>query len=297
MADIVPGIGIIGGSGLYQIEGLEAAMELKLETPWGPPSDVIVGGTFAGRQVYFLPRHGRGHRIMPHEINHRANIYALRSLGVRWIICVTAVGSLRKRYEPRHIVLPSQFFDRMSGRDRHTFFGNGIVAHVSFADPISERLRDLLAEAAMEVGATVHNGGTYVNMDGPAFSTRAESEANRRLGFDVIGMTNLPEAKLAREAEIALATMAMITDYDCWKVEEEAVTASTVIDHLLANAATAKKVLAAVLPKIPPIPTWPEHHELDRAIVTDRALWPPETVERLHAILARFISTKKKRKP
>ena len=185
-------IGIIGGSGLYEIEGLTNATELRVETPWGPPSDGIVRGELAGRSVFFLPRHGRGHRILPHDINHRANLYALRSLGVRWIIAVSAVGSLQPQYAPRHIVLPDQFYDRTSRRADHTFFGGGIVAHIAFADPTSAPLRALLAEAARETGAVVHNGGTYVNMDGPAFSTRAESETNRRLGFDVIGMTNLP---------------------------------------------------------------------------------------------------------
>ena len=203
-------------------------------------------------------------------MNHRANIYALRSLGVRWIICVTAVGSLQERYAPRDVLLPSQFYDRTSQRADHTFFGNGIAAHISFADPISTGLRDLLAEAGASLGIQIHNGGTYVNMDGPAFSTRAESELNRRHGFDVIGMTNLPEAKLAREAEIALATMAMITDYDCWKVEEEPVSAQTVIGHLIANADTAKKILATVIPRIPAEPDWPEHRALDSALVTDQ---------------------------
>jgi 5'-methylthioadenosine phosphorylase len=283
-----PAIGIIGGSGLYQIEGLSDASEHVIDTPFGPPSDTIFGGKLAGRQVFFLPRHGRGHRILPHELNHRANIWALRSLGVRWIICVTAVGSLQEQYAPRSIVLPSQFFDRTSQAERHTFFGNGIVAHVGFADPISAGLQDLLFKAGTGLGLTMHKGGTYVNMDGPAFSTRAESEVNRKLGFDVIGMTNLGEAKLAREAEIALATMAMITDYDCWKVEEEAVTADSVIAHLHANADAAKRILAAVIPQIPTIPDWPEHTALNSALVTDRSLWPAATVERLGPIIARF---------
>jgi 5'-methylthioadenosine phosphorylase len=282
-------IGIIGGSGLYQMEGVEEPTERRVSTPFGDPSDVIIGGQMHGRQVYFLPRHGRGHRLLPHELNHRANIYALRSLNVRWIICVTAVGSLQQKYAPRDVLLPSQFFDRTSQRADHTFFGNGIAAHVSFADPISPNLRQILAESARGLNIKVHNGGTYVNMDGPAFSTRAESESNRRHGFDVIGMTNLPEAKLAREAEIALATLAMITDYDCWKVEEEAVTAQTVFEHLIANAETAKKILVQVISRIPVEPDWPEHRALDTALVTDRQLWPPATIEKLEAILARFV--------
>ena len=283
-----PAIGIIGGSGLYQMEGVSNPTEETIETPFGAPSDAIIGGDVAGRRVYFLPRHGRGHRLLPHELNHRANIYALRSLNVRWIICVTAVGSLQEKYAPRDVLLPSQFYDRTSLRAEHTFFGQGIAAHVTFAEPISAPLRNLLAESARSLGVPVHNGGTYVNMDGPAFSTRAESELNHRQGFDVIGMTNLPEAKLAREAEIALATMAMITDYDCWKVEEEPVSAQTVIGHLLANAETAKKLLIDLIPRVPTEANWPEHRALDSALVTDRKLWPEETRKRLSAILGRF---------
>jgi 5'-methylthioadenosine phosphorylase len=283
------GIGIIGGSGLYEMGEMRDATEYKIETPFGAPSDSLVGGKVGGRQVYFLPRHGRGHRILPHELNHRANIYALRSLNVRWIISVGAVGSLQEKYAPRDVLLPSQFYDRTSGRAAHTFFGEGIAAHIAFAEPISAQLRNLLAESARSLGVTLHNGGTYVNMDGPAFSTRAESELNRRNGFDVIGMTNLPEAKLAREAEIAFAAMAMITDYDCWKVEEEAVSAQTVLGHLLANAETAKKVLLDVIPRIPTEPNWPEHTALDSALITNRKLWPAATVEKLKPILGRFL--------
>jgi 5'-methylthioadenosine phosphorylase len=283
-----PAVGIIGGSGLYQIEGLSHPQEHEIQTPFGPPSDLIVRGEVDGRTVYFLPRHARGHRLLPHELNHRANIYALRSLGVRWIISVSAVGSLQEKYAPRDVFLPAQFYDRTSQRADHTFFGGGIVAHISFAEPISTPLRHLLAETAQSLGVTVHNGGTYVNMDGPAFSTRAESEFNRRQGFDVVGMTNVPEAKLAREAEIALATMAMITDYDCWKIEEEPVSAQILIEHLLANAETARKILAAVIPRIPTEANWPEHRALDSAIITDRSLWPAATREKLRAILGRF---------
>jgi len=282
-------IGIIGGSGLYQMEEVRDATEHKINTPFGAPSDTLIGGKVSGRQVYFLPRHGRGHRLLPHELNHRANIYALRSLNVRWIISVTAVGSLQEKYAPRDVLLPSQFYDRTSLRSDHTFFGKGIAAHISFAEPISTRLRNIIAESARSVGVTVHNGGTYVNMDGPAFSTRAESELNRRNGFDVIGMTNLPEAKLAREAEIALATMAMVTDYDCWKVEEEPVSAQTVIGHLMANAETARKVLVDLVPRVPMEPNWPEHSALDSALVTERKLWPAATVKELKLILQRFL--------
>ena len=288
MKEKAPAIGIIGGSGLYQMEQLRDPAEHMINTPFGAPSDVLIGGTIGDRQIYFLPRHGRGHRILPHELNHRANIFALRSLNVRWIIAVTAVGSLQEKYKPRDILLPSQFYDRTSLRATHTFFGEGIAAHISFADPISAGLRNLLYESARKAGVSVHNGGTYVNMDGPAFSTRAESELNRRNGFDVIGMTNLPEAKLAREAEIALATMAMITDYDCWKVEEEPVSAHTVFGHLTANADAAKKVLVEAIPRIPSEPNWPEHSALDAALTTERKLWPEVTTKKLGPILARF---------
>src|SRR3982751_696643 len=268
MSEDTAAIGIIGGSGLYQMESGENPTERSVTTPFGDPSDVLIGGQLHGRQVYFLPRHGRGHRLLPHELNHRTNIFALRSLNVRWILCVTAVGSLQERYAPRDIVLPSQFYDRTSQRAEHTFFGEGIAAHITFAEPISTNLRDLMYQSAQAAGVTVHNGGTYVNMDGPAFSTRAESELNRRHGFDVIGMTNLPEAKLAREAEIALATLAMITDYDCWKVEEEPVSAQTVFGHLSANADAAKKVLVEAIPRLPTQPDWPEHQALDAALTT-----------------------------
>jgi len=288
MRSETPAIGIIGGSGLYQMEQLRDATEYRIETPFGAPSDVLIGGEMSGRRVYFLPRHGRGHRILPQELNHRANIYALRSLNVRWVIAVTAVGSLQEKYKPRDILLPSQFYDRMSSRASHTFFGEGIVAHVSFAEPTSLRLRNILAESAKRIGVTAHNGGTYVGMDGPAFSTRAESELNRRYGFDVVGMTNVPEAKLAREAEIALATVAMITDYDCWKVEDEPVSAQTVFGHLTANAEAAKRILIEAIPGIPAEPSWPEHRSLDNALVTERKLWPKQTADKLAPILGRF---------
>jgi 5'-methylthioadenosine phosphorylase len=281
-------IGIIGGSGLYEIDGFEKAVERVVETPFGAPSDALVGGTLGGREVWFLPRHGRGHRLLPTEINHRANLWALRDAGVRYLICVTAVGSLKEEYRPRDIVLPDQYFDRTSRRDQHTFFGRGIVGHVSFGEPVSAGLRAVLRAAAEPEEVRVHDGGTYVNMDGPAFSTRAESEANRQLGFDVIGMTNLPEAKLAREAEIALATLAMITDYDCWKTGEEPVTAEAVMGHLHANVAAAKRIIARAVPRIPREAEWPEHRSLDGAIMTPRAAWPEESVARLAPMLQRF---------
>jgi len=281
-------IGVIGGSGLYEMEGFVQSEEKTVETPFGSPSDVLVGGALSGRKVWFLPRHGRGHRILPHEINHRANIWALRSLGVRWIICVTAVGSLKDEYAPRSLVIPDQFFDRTSRREEHTFFGSGIAAHVSFGEPVSHPLSRILREASHdEPELEVHFGGTYVNMDGPAFSTRAESEVNRQLGFDVIGMTNLPEAKLAREAEIALATLCMVTDYDCWKDEE--VNVETVTGHLEANSRAARNIVGRAIERIPIKADWPEHVALDAAIITARDFWPPETTEALRPILTRFM--------
>jgi 5'-methylthioadenosine phosphorylase len=289
MSEGTPAIGIIGGSGLYQIEGLERPEEIVVETPFGSPSDSLVSGYLNDRRVYFLPRHARGHRLLPTELNHRANIFALRSLNVRWILSLGAVGSLQEKYRPRDIVLPSQFFDRTSRREEWTFFGNGIVAHVGFADPVSAHLRTIIAEEASILGYTVLNGGTYVNMDGPAFSTRAESEFHRKMGFDIIGMTNLPEAKLAREAEISLASINFVTDYDCWKIEDEPVSAQTIIGHLVANADAARKILPKVIERIPREANWPEHRVLDFALVTDRKLWPEATVKKLEIILERFL--------
>lgn len=281
-------IGIIGGSGLYEMEGFEQSDEQVIETPFGMPSDALIGGEISGRQVWFLPRHGRGHTLLPHEINHRANIWALRSLGVRWLICVTAVGSLKEEYPPRQIVLPDQYYDRTSRREDHTFFGAGIAAHVGFGEPVSRGLRAVLKRAALEQDCIVHDGGTYVNMDGPAFSTRAESESYRSHGFDVIGMTNLPEAKLAREAEIALATLCMVTDYDCWHESEQDVSVETVIGNLHANAANAKKIVARAVAYVPAEPEWPEHDALAPALMTPRGLWPEATARKLRPILEKY---------
>ncbi len=286
--ELEPAVGVIGGSGLYGMEALTEVREISVDTPFGAPSDAIIAGRLAGRAVYFLPRHARGHRLLPTEIPHRANIFALRSLGVRWLLSVGAVGSLKEEYPPRHVVLPDQFFDRTSRRSEHTFFGQGIVAHVGFAEPTSVGLRKLVFDAAVELGLPVHDGGTYVNMDGPAFSTRAESHANRQLGFDVIGMTNLPEAKLAREAEIAMASVCFVTDYDCWKTDEEPVSVETVIGHLLANAETGKQILARVIPRLPTVANWPEHRALDTAIITQPPQWPAATAEKLSLLLDRF---------
>ena len=282
-------IGIIGGSGLYHIEGFTNQKWVKLKTPFGAPSDEFLTGELAGREVVFLPRHARGHRILPSELNHRANIYGMKSLGAHWIISVSAVGSLQKKYKPCDIVLPDQFVDRTKRSFEHTFFGNGIVGHIAFADPICEELRQLLYKAARAEGARAHNGGAYVNMEGPAFSTRAESLTNHALGYDVIGMTNLGEAKCAREAEIAYSTMAMITDYDCWKVDEAHVTVEMVIANLTKNAGQAKAIIKRVLPQIPEIPNWPCHDALKNAIMTDRKCWPQKTVKALRPLLAKYL--------
>jgi 5'-methylthioadenosine phosphorylase len=284
-----PAIGVIGGSGLYQIDSLTETREYKIDTPFGPPSDLIIGGTLAGRPVFFLPRHARGHRILPHELPHRANIWALRSLGVRWIICVTAVGSLQEEYHPRHVVLPDQFFDRTS--QIHTFFGEGIVGHVAFADPISTDLRKLLFDTARELEMPVHDGGTYVNMDGPQFSTRAESETNRRLGFDIIGMTNLAEAKLAREAEIAYATLALVTDYDCWHPDHESVTVDAVVKVLHDNATLAQAVVRRLVPLIGDGFDSPAHHALATAIITDRKVIPAEKRAQIELLAGKYLAS------
>src|SRR5438445_1160461 len=284
-----PRIGVIGGSGLYNLEGFTNQQWMKVTTPFGQPSDSLLTGELAGRDVVFLPRHARGHRLLPSELNHRANIYALKKLGVSWVISVSAVGSLQLRYKPCDIVLPNQFVDRTKRSAEHTFFGRGIVAHVAFADPICEELRQLLLMACRKVGATVHDGGAYVNMEGPAFSTRAESLTHHRLGYDVIGMTNLGEAKCAREAEIAYATMAMVTDYDCWKEDEAHVTVEMVVNNLQKNAAQAKKIVLETIPLVPTEPNWPCHRALQHAILTEKKLWPTKTKTELRLILQKYL--------
>jgi 5'-methylthioadenosine phosphorylase len=282
-------IGIIGGSGLYDIEGFTEQKRARLKTPFGNPSDDLLTGRLAGRSVVFLPRHGRGHRILPSELNHRANIWAMKKLGVAWIISVSAVGSLQAEYRPCDIVLPDQFVDRTKQSSAHTFFGRGIVAHIAFAEPVCEELRRLVFKAARALKARVHDGGIYLNMEGPAFSTRAESFTHRKLGYDVVGMTNLGEAKCAREAEIAYVTMAMVTDYDCWKVDEAHVTVEMIIANLTKNAAVAKAIVAKVIPQIPQAPNWPCHRALDHAIMTSKQLWPLKTRRELAPILARHL--------
>jgi len=282
-------IGIIGGSGLYQLENLTNIEEIKIETPFGQPSDAFIKGCLEGKNVVFLPRHARGHRLLPTELNHRANIWAMRSLGVRFIISVTAVGSLKAEYAPGDIVIPDQYFDRTSRRKNDTFFGNGIVAHVSPADPYSEQLRQILIKSTQKSRIKTHSGGTYVNMDGPAFSTRAESNANRQLGFDIIGMTNVPEAKLAREAEIALATLCMVTDYDCWKPHEEDANAKSILEVLMQNAENAKKIVADAIKSIPTEANWPEHESLKTSLATPKEFWPEKTKTKLKPLLEPYL--------
>ena len=297
-------IGIIGGTGLYNIEGFTNQKWVKVKTPFGPPSDDLLTGNLAGRDVVFLPRHGRGHRILPSELNHRANIWAMKKLDVAWIISVSAVGSLQEKYKPCDIVLIDQFFDRTKRGLEHTFFGRGIVAHIAFAHPICGELRQILLKVGGRVtrsqtskdgdshSSSLRNtfdGGTYVNMEGPAFSTRAESLTNHHAGYDVIGMTNLGEAKCAREAEIAYATLAMVTDYDCWKEDEEHVTLEMIIANLHRNADMAKKIVARAIAQIPAKPDWPCHSALKNAILTDKKLWPAKTRKELEPILRMYL--------
>jgi 5'-methylthioadenosine phosphorylase len=281
-------IGIIGGTGLYHIEGFTNQKWVKVKTPFGKTSDDLLTGKIAGRDVVFLPRHGRGHKILPSELNHRANIWAMKKLGVAWIISVSAVGSLQEKYQPCDIVVIDQFLDRTKQSLNHTFFGRGIVAHIAFAEPISEELRQILLRTAIAADANTHDGGTYVCMEGPAFSTRAESLANHAAGHDVIGMTNLGEAKCAREAEIAYATLAMATDYDFWK-EDEHVTLDMIIANLHRNADTAKKIVAQAIAQIPAEPNWKAHSALKNAFLTDKKFWPKKTVAELKPIIAKYI--------
>ncbi|NNJ12465.1 S-methyl-5'-thioadenosine phosphorylase [Chloroflexales bacterium ZM16-3] len=282
-------IGVIGGSGLYAMGGLTEVEELRLETPYGDPSDAFVIGTLAGRRVAFLPRHGRGHRLNPSELPNRANIHAFKQLGVRALISVSAVGSLREEYAPGHVVIPDQLFDRTKGGRATTFFDQGIVAHIAFDKPFCSALSQILYVSAQAAGATIHQGSTMVVMEGPAFSTLAESEENRRRGHDLIGMTALPEAKLAREAEIAYATLAMVTDYDCWHTGHDSVTVDAVVAVLQANAALSQRIVAQAVARIGDDFASPAHSALATAIITDRARITPEVKERLALIAGKYL--------
>lgn len=274
-------IGIIGGSGLYQMAGLDRKRWVAVATPFGKPSDQFLTGRLAGRDIVFLPRHGRGHKLLPSELNHRANLYGMKRLGVTTVISVSAVGSLKEQYRPTEIVVIDQFFDRTKRSAEFTYFGEGVVGHVSFADPVCGRLRRVLVECAQTAGATAHDGGTYVNMEGPAFSTRAESEFHRRMGWDVIGMTNLGEARCAREAELCYATLAMVTDYDCWHAAEEAVTVELVLANLQKNARTAQAIIQLAVERLDPAADCVCHHALAGAIMTAPAAMRPATRKKL----------------
>jgi len=282
-------IGIIGGSGLYAMPGLSKVREERVETPFGEPSEVFVLGELEGRKVAFLARHGRGHRILPSEINFRANIYAMKALGVERILSASAVGSLKEEHKPTDFVIPDQFIDRTFARNA-TFFGEGVVAHVAFGDPVCGAVAGALETACREVGVVGKRGGTYVCMEGPQFSTRAESNLYRSWGADVIGMTNLQEAKLAREAEICYATVAMVTDYDCWREGHEDVTVDQVVAVLHQNAENAGKVVRAAVAAMPSERTCPCGSALKHAILTDRSVIPQETRERLGLILGKYLS-------
>jgi len=280
-------IGIIGGSGLYSMPGFEAQEEANITTPFGAPSDNYVLGTLAGRKVAFLARHGRGHRISPSELNFRANIFGMKSLGVERIISLSAVGSLKEEHKPLDFVIPDQFFDRTRGRVS-TFFGEGLVAHISFADPICPQLAEVVAEACRKAGVTAKKGGTYLCMEGPAFSTKAESNVYRSWGMDVIGMTNLQEAKLAREAEICYVTVAMVTDYDCWHPEHDAVTVDDIIGHLVKNAENACSVVAAAVAAMPAARECKCGSALSHAILTDRTKVPEATRTKLGILIDKY---------
>jgi 5'-methylthioadenosine phosphorylase len=281
-------IGIIGGSGLYDMAELTDREERVVTTPFGEPSAPYVVATLRGRRVAFLARHGHGHRLMPSELNSRANLYGFKVLGVEWILSASAVGSLREQYRPLDLVVPSQFFDRTRGRIS-TFFGDGLVAHVGFAHPFCGPLSDLAVDAARRAGATVHRGGTYVCMEGPQFSTKAESESYRAAGFDVIGMTNLQEAKLAREAEICYTTIALVTDYDCWHPDHDAVTVEMIVSNLMQNAKVAQQVIANAVDRLPIARSCECARALATAIITRPEAIPAATRARLQPIVGKYL--------
>jgi 5'-methylthioadenosine phosphorylase len=282
--------GVIGGSGLYQMDGMTVLEERRISTPFGDPSDAYVIGELEGRPVAFLPRHGKGHRLLPTELNYRANIYGFKVLGVEQLVSVSAVGSLKIEYKPTDIVVPDQFYDRTRHRV-DTFFGNGLVAHVSLAKPICPRLIDFAVDAAGAAGATVHRGGAYVNMEGPQFSTRAESESYRRMGMDVIGMTNLTEARLAREAEICYVSLSMITDYDCWHETEEAVSGEAVMEVVRQNVKMSQEVVRQMLGRLASA-----HgrgcacgEALKYSLITERSMIPAETLKALAPLIGKYV--------
>ncbi|HKK00987.1 MAG TPA: S-methyl-5'-thioadenosine phosphorylase [Desulfuromonadales bacterium] len=286
-----PVIGVIGGSGLYEIEGLSDLHVVPVETPYGDPSHAYITGVLEGIKVVFLPRHGVGHHLLPSEVNYRANIYGMKKLGVERIISISAVGSMKEEIVPGHIVIPDQFFDRTQGRRPSTFFGEGIVGHVQFADPVCGDLSSVLYDAAVEVGATVHKGGTYICIEGPNFSTRAESNIYRSWGVDIIGMTNIPEARLAREAEICYSTVALATDYDCWHQEHDDVSVEAVIAILQKNVETARNIIKAAVTQLAKLP--PRDcactEALKYAIMTHKELIPAATREKLDVVMGNYL--------
>jgi 5'-methylthioadenosine phosphorylase len=281
-------LAVIGGSGVYEMERLTNVEELALDTPFGPPSDTIIVGTLSGTRIAFLPRHGRGHRLTPSEVPYRANIWALKSLGVERIISIGAVGSMKEKYQPRHIVIPDQIYDNTKKRE-YTYFGDGLVAHIDIADPFCPHLRQVLFQAVRAAGGTVHFGGTYVAIEGPRFSTRGESKIYRSWGVDVIGMTAVPEAQLAREAEMCYATMAHVTDYDVWHEEEEAVTVQMLIANLMANAALSKETLVHLVPLLGEERLCDCGQTLSAAIITQRELIPEAKIAQLGPIVGKYL--------
>jgi 5'-methylthioadenosine phosphorylase len=282
-----PVIGVIGGSGLYELDGLTDVRWRRVRTPFGDPSDEYCTGVFEGRPVVFLPRHGRGHRLTPSELNFRANIWGLKSLGAEWVISISAVGSMKETIHPLDVVVPAQFFDA-TRRRVSSFFGEGIVAHVGMADPVCPALADELEKAARATGAPVHRGGTYICIEGPQFSTRAESAIYRSWGVDVIGMTNVPEVKLAREAELCYATLALVTDYDVWHETHEAVSVEAVVQNLLRNVATAKDVLRRVIPAVSASRTCPCPDLLRNAVITHPSAFPIAARRRLELLVGKY---------
>lgn len=285
-------IGIIGGSGLYQMDALQDVEEVRIDTPFGSPADALIVGTLEGMPVAFLARHGRNHHLMPSELPFRANIYAMKQLGVEYIISASAVGSLKEEVKPLDLVVPDQFIDRTKNRIS-TFFGEGIIAHIGFGDPVCPNLASILADVVSSLdlpNVSLHRGGTYVCMEGPAFSTKAESHLYRSWGATVIGMTNLPEAKLAREAEIAYATLALVTDYDCWHPEHDSVTVETVIKYLQQNATNAKKIIQATVRRLSEeLPSSPAHSALKEAILTPLDQAPAPTKQKLALLLEKYL--------
>ncbi len=286
---MTPIIGIIGGSGLYSMPGFTVQEEVTIETPFGPPSDAYVVGKLAGRDVAFLTRHGKGHRLTPTELNFRANIYGMKKLGVKHILSLSAVGSLKEEHQPLDFVVPDQFFDRTMGRIS-TFFGEGLVGHVGFGEPICAQMSQRVMDAAKASGVTAKQGGTYLCMEGPAFSTKAESNVYRSWGMDIIGMTNLQEAKLAREAEICYVTVAMVTDYDCWHPEHSSVTVTDIIANLTKNAENAAKLVAAFVGAFPDTMDCKCHSALANALITDKSKVPDATRKKLELIVGKYFA-------